>query len=263
MTIETTHRFADRVDNYVKYRPHYPQEMFDHLLSQHIITKNSVVADIGSGTGISTQPFLNLNLEVYAVEPNNEMREAAEKLLGDHKNFHSVNANAENTKLEDHSIDVIIVGQAFHWFDKELAKKEFKRILKPGGHVVLIWNDRRTTSTEFLRSYEDFLQLCGTDYKEVNHKNTQDKNIFDAFFGEACLPDKQGKYTEKWFDNFQEVDLTGLKGRVLSSSYMPNEGHQDYEHMMYCLKKVFARYQQNNMVRLEYDTKIYYGTLSS
>jgi len=151
-------------------------------------------------------------------------------------------------------VDVIVVGQAFHWFDKEKTKQEFKRILKPGGHVVLIWNDRRTNSTEFLRSYENFLQLCGTDYKEVNHKNTQDKKIFDALFGE-------NNYTEKWFDNFQEVDFAGLKGRVLSSSYMPNEGHQDYEHMMYCLKKVFARYQQNNSVRLEYDTKIYYGQL--
>jgi SAM-dependent methyltransferase len=256
MSIETTHRFADRVDNYIKYRPNYPQEMFDHLLSQHIITKNSVVADIGSGTGISAEPFLKLGLEVFAVEPNKEMREAAKKLLHDHKNFHSVDASAEKTTLKDHSVDVIIAGQAFHWFDKERTKQEFKRILKPGGYVVLIWNDRRTNSTEFLRSYEDFLQLCGTDYKEVNHRNTQDKKKFDAFFGE-------NNYTEKWFDNFQEVDFTGLKGRVLSSSYMPNEGHKDYEHMMYCLKKVFARYQQNNTVRLDYDTKIYYVTLSS
>jgi ubiquinone/menaquinone biosynthesis C-methylase UbiE len=253
---ESTHRFADRVDNYIKYRPHYPQEMFDFLSAEKIISENSVVADIGSGTGISSEPFLNMGLEVYAVEPNKEMREAAEKLLGHHKKFHSVNASAEKTGLIDRSIDVIIAGQAFHWFDKEACKKEFKRILKPGGYIVLLWNDRRTDSTDFLRSYEDFLQLCGTDYKEVNHKNTQDKKIFDAFFGE-------GNYTEKWFYNFQDVDFTGLKGRVLSSSYMPNEGHKDHEHMMYCLKKVFARYQQNNTVRLEYDTKIYYGPLSS
>lgn len=254
MNIETTHRFADRVDNYVKYRPHYPQEMFDFLLSKHILTENSVIADIGSGTGISTEPFLKLNLEVFAIEPNKEMREAAEKLLSVHKNFHSVNATAENTTIKDHSVDIIVAGQAFHWFDKEKAKQEFKRILKPEGYVVLLWNDRRTDSTEFLRSYEDFLQLCGTDYKEVNHKNIQDKKIFDSFFGE-------NNYAEKWFDNFQEVDFAGLKGRVLSSSYMPNEGHKDYEHMIYCLKKVFARYQQNNTVRLEYDTKIYYGQL--
>ncbi len=252
MQTESTHRFADRVDNYIKYRPHYPQEMFDFLSQGNIISEKSVVADIGSGTGISSEPFLKLNLEVYAVEPNKEMREAAEKLLGDHKNFHSVNASAENTTLKDQSVDVIIAGQAFHWFDKELCKQEFKRILKPNGFVVLLWNDRRTDSTDFLRSYEDFLQACSTDYKEVNHKNTQDKKIFDAFFG-------QGNYKEKSFYNFQDVDLAGLKGRVLSSSYMPNEGHKDYEHMMYCLKKVFARYQKNNSVRLDYDTKLYCG----
>jgi ubiquinone/menaquinone biosynthesis C-methylase UbiE len=254
MHTEKTHRFADRVDNYIKYRPHYPQELFDFLSKENIISKNSVVADIGSGTGISSEPFLKLGLEVYAVEPNKEMREAAEKLLGEHKKFHSVNASAEKTTLKDHSVDVVIAGQAFHWFDKELCKQEFKRILKPSGFVVLLWNDRRTDSSDFLRSYEDFLQACGTDYKQVNHKNTQDKKIFDAFFGE-------GNYEEKWFDNFQDVDFAGLKGRVLSSSYMPNEGHKDYEHMMYCLKKVFTRYQQNNSVRLDYDTKIYFGQL--
>jgi ubiquinone/menaquinone biosynthesis C-methylase UbiE len=256
MDTKSTHRFADRVDNYIKYRPHYPREMFDFLLNENIISTNSVIADMGSGTGISSEPFLKMGLEVYCIEPNKEMREAAEKLLDNYPTFHSVDASAEKTTLKDHSVDVIIAGQAFHWFDKELCKQEFKRILKPNGFVVLIWNDRRTDNTEFLRSYEDFLQACGTDYKKVDHKNTQDKNVFEAFFA-------SGNYKEKWFYNFQDVDLAGLKGRVLSSSYMPNEGHKDYEHMMYCLKKVFARYQQNNSVRLDYDTKIYYGSLSS
>ncbi len=254
MTREVTHRFSDRVDNYIKYRPHYPQDVFDYLSSYNIINQSSVIADIGSGTGISSEPFLKMNLTVYAVEPNTEMRLAAEDLLKNYKNFNSVDATAENTGLKDQSVDVIIAGQAFHWFDREKTKQEFKRILKPGGYVVLLWNDRQTDSSDFSRSYEDFLQACGTDYKAVNHKNVQEKEIFDSFFGE-------GNYTEKWFYNYQDVDLTGLKGRVLSSSYMPNEGHTDYEYMMYCLKKVFARYQQNNTVRLDYDTKIYYGKL--
>jgi ubiquinone/menaquinone biosynthesis C-methylase UbiE len=228
-------------------------EMFDHLLS-NIISQSSVIADIGSGTGISTEPFLKMGMVVHAVEPNTEMRLAAESMLKSYANFNSVDATAENTGLKDRSVDVIIAGQAFHWFNREKAKQEFKRILKPGGYVVLIWNDRRTDSSDFLRSYEDFLQACGTDYKAVNHKNVQEKEVFDSFFG-------IGNYTEKWFYNYQDVDFTGLKGRVLSSSYMPNEGHTDYEYMMYCLKKVFARYQQNDRVRLDYDTKIYYGKL--
>lgn len=254
MATEVTHRFSDRVDNYIKYRPYYPQEVFDYLNAQHIINQHSVIADIGSGTGISTEPFLKMGLKVYAVEPNAEMRQAAERLLKNYANFNSIDAAVENTSLKDQSVNLIIAGQAFHWFDREKAKREFRRILNPGGYVALLWNDRRTDSTDFLRSYEDFLQACGTDYKAVNHKNVQESEVFDSFFG-------KGNYTEKWFYNYQDVDFNGLKGRVLSSSYMPNEGHVDYEYMMYCLKKVFARYQQNNMVRLDYDTKIYYGKL--
>jgi SAM-dependent methyltransferase len=182
------------------------------------------------------------------------MREAGEKLLREYALFKSINATAEATTLPDSSVDTIVAGQAFHWFDREKTKVEFKRILKPGGYVVLIWNDRRTNTTDFLRVYEDFLQMFGTDYKEVNHKNTQDVRVFDAFF-------EQG-YEEKSFYNFQDVDFAGLKGRVLSSSYMPNEGHRDYDFMIYTLKKIFMRYQENGKVRLDYDTKIYYGQLN-
>ena len=249
-----TNRFADRVDNYIKYRPHYPQEVYDFLFAENIISTKSIIADIGSGTGISAEPLLKMNLRVFGVEPNKEMRDAGEKLLQQYTNFISVDGTAENTGLPNSSIDAILVGQAFHWFDKIKSKIEFKRILKPGGITILMWNDRRTEETEFLRSYEDFLQLCGTDYKKVNHKNTQDKKVFEDFFGKP--------YHEKWFYSFQEVDFSGLTGRVLSSSYMPNQGHKDYEHMMYCLRKVFQRYQENGKVRLDYDTKIYYAKLN-
>ena len=116
-----------------------------------------------------------------------------------------------------------------------------------------MWNDRQTDTTDFLKVYEDFLQMFGTDYKEVNHKNTQEKDIFNEFYG--------GNFKEKTFFNFQDVDFTGLKGRVLSSSYMPNEGHKDFDFMISCLKKIFMRYQENGKVRLAYDTKIYYGEI--
>lgn len=253
MSEETLNRFSDRVENYVKYRPAYPKEVYDFLENENIISKGSIIADIGSGTGISAEPFLRSGYTVYGIEPNKEMREAAEKLLAHYPAFKSISATAENTTLENNSIDTIIAGQAFHWFDKEKCKTEFKRILKPGGQVVLMWNDRRTDTTDFLKVYEDFLQMFGTDYKEVNHKNTQDKKIFDAFFGNG--------FKEKDFYNYQDVDFAGLKGRVLSSSYMPGEGHKDYEFMIYTLKKIFMRYQENGKVRLDYDTKIYYGPL--
>jgi len=262
MTKEALHRFSDRVDNYVKYRPHYPTGVFDFLEAEGILAKGYAVADIGSGTGISAEPLLKRGYTVYGIEPNKEMRQAAENILSPFVKgasaladggFYSIDATAENSTLKSNSINAIIVGQAFHWFEKEKCKAEFKRIMKPGGNVVLMWNDRRTDTTDFLKVYEDFLQMFGTDYKEVNHKNTQDYQVFDAFFGET--------HKEKSFYNYQEVDFTGLKGRVLSSSYMPGEGHTDYEFMMATLKKIFIRYQENGKVRLDYDTKIYYGQI--
>ncbi len=263
MTI-VTNRFSDRVDNYVKYRPHYPTEVVDFLKAEGILAQNSVVADIGSGTGISSELFLNNNYKVFGVEPNEPMRHAAEAILqhyADKKLFVSVNGKAEDTNLDDHSVDVVVCAQAFHWFNNDWFKRECKRILrgsvpsgKPNGSVVLMWNDRRTDSTDFLKVYEDFLQMFGTDYLVVNHKNTQERSQFDNFFGE-------GNYKEKSFYNYQDVNFEGLKGRVLSSSYMPNEGHKDFDFMIYCLKKIFMRYQENGVVRLDYDTKIYYGQL--
>jgi SAM-dependent methyltransferase len=252
---ETLHRFSDRVENYVKFRPHYPEAVFDFLEAEGVLRKDATVADVGSGTGISAEPLLRRGYMVYGIEPNREMREAAEKLLSSYPAFKSVDATAENTGLQTASVNAIIAGQAFHWFDKAAARSEFSRILAPEGQVVLMWNDRRTNTTDFLKVYEDFLQMFGTDYKEVNHKNTQDKKVFDSFFG-------PGQYSEKSFYNYQDVDFAGLKGRVLSSSYMPGEGHADYEFMIYTLKKIFMRYQENGKVRLDYDTRIYYGTLN-
>jgi SAM-dependent methyltransferase len=252
-----TNRFSDRVDNYVKYRPHYPAEVIDFLKAEKIIFDNAVIADVGSGTGISAELFLKNDYKVFGVEPNEPMREAAERLLQnyDDKNlFVSVNGKAEATTLENKSVDVIVCAQAFHWFNNEAFKTECKRILKPNGQVVLMWNDRRTDSTDFLKVYEDFLQMFGTDYKEINHKNTQEKSQFDNFFGKE-------NYKENSFYNYQDVDFAGLKGRVLSSSYMPNEEHKDFDFMIYCLKKIFMRYQENGVVRLDYDTKIYHGQL--
>jgi SAM-dependent methyltransferase len=271
--MDTLHRFSNRVDNYIKYRPDYPAGVTAFLKKEGLFTPESVIADIGSGTGISSQLFLKEGNTVYGIEPNKEMREAAERLLSGYKNFISVDATAEATGLKDGSIDLIIAGQAFHWFDKQKCKAEFKRILKPGGYVVLMWNDRRTDSTQFLSAYEDFIKMFATDYLEVNHKNIDEK-IFNDFFaypnGEAGGGKKN--YEMKSFDNFQYFDLDGLKGRILSSSYMPAEGHKDFDFMMSVLKKIFNRFQESitlpcgesrrGVVTIEYDTKIYYGKLN-
>lgn len=251
--MDTLNRFSNRVDNYIKFRPDYPVEILTFLKQKGFLSSESVIADIGSGTGISSELFLKEGHKVIGVEPNREMREAAEKLLSGYNNFKSVDATAENTGLGNKSVDLIVAGQAFHWFDKEKCKEEFKRILKPSGVVVLMWNDRRTDTTQFLEAYEDFIKMFATDYLQVNHKNIDEK-IFNNFFGES-------NYKMESFLNFQYFDLEGLKGRILSSSYMPAEGHKDFDFMMSVLKKIFTRFQEDGKVTIEYDTKLYYGKL--
>jgi SAM-dependent methyltransferase len=251
--MKTTERFSDRVKNYVKYRPAYPASVVERLRELNVLKNNSIVADIGSGTGISSQMFLQNGYEVFGVEPNKEMREAAEVFLKDENKFHSVDASAENITLENNSVDMVLAGQAFHWFDMKKSRTEFKRILKPEGNVVLMWNDRRTDSTDFLKAYEDVLQMFGTDYKKVNHKNIDEK-IFNKFWGD----DKWNSFT---VENFQDFDFEGLKGRLFSSSYVPAEDHPDSAFLISVLKKVFTRYQENGTVKFEYDTRVFYGQL--
>ncbi len=246
-------RFSNRVENYIKYRPDYPAEIIPFLEQEGMLNAQSVMADIGSGTGISAEMFLKEGNTVYGVEPNKDMREAAERLLSRYKNFASISATAEETTLAHNSIDLIVAGQAFHWFDKQKCKTEFQRILKPAGTVILMWNDRRTASTQFLQAYEDCINMFSTDYKEVNHQNITEQTFAD-FYG-------TGNYKMKSFDHFQEVDFEGLKGRLLSSSYIPTEEHPDFNFMISVLKKIFNRFQENGKVKIEYDTKVYYGKL--
>ena len=250
---DSTSRFSDRVENYVKYRPSYPEAVLDCLMTHCGLTPESLIADIGSGTGISSLLFLEHHNTVYGVEPNAEMRSAAERLLGSYLDFHSINGTAEETSLPTGKFDFVVAGQAFHWFDQPRARQEFQRILKPGGWVVLVWNERRTASTPFLRAYEALLLEYATDYQDVNHTR-----ITDDDFAHFFAPHSFSKST---FPNEQIFDLTALTGRVLSSSYCPNQGDDGYEEMLRQLEVIFAAHQTKGTVRFEYDTNVYLGQL--
>ena len=177
MSKNTITRFDNRVENYVKYRPHYPKAMLDFFRDELNLQKTSIIADIGSGTGISAKPFLENGNTVLGIEPNELMREASRNYLKDFSNFMIINGTAENTTLKDKSIDFIIAAQAFHWFETAKTLEEFRRILQEGGYVALIWNERQLDSNKFLRDYERFLIEFGTDYAEVRHDRITKKNF--------------------------------------------------------------------------------------
>ena len=200
--IDSVERFSDRVANYVKYRPGYPPAMMDFFRGRLGLTASSMVADIGSGTGLSAKPFLLNGNAVFGVEPNAAMREAAEAFLKEFSNFRSVDGTSSESTLSARSVDLIVAAQAFHWFEPEATREEFKRILKPGGYVALIWNERQTDSTQFLREYEQLLLTFGRDYAEVRHEQIT-KQVLSTFF--------QADFDETSFPNEQEFDFDALR----------------------------------------------------
>jgi SAM-dependent methyltransferase len=251
---DSRRRFSDRVDNYVRYRPGYPPKVLDALRAGGVLRPASVVADVGSGTGISAELFLRDGHTVYGVEPNEEMRRAAEKLLLPRfPNFRSVDGSAEATTLPAASLDLVVAAQAFHWFDLTKARQEFRRILRPGGHVVLLWNTRKTGGSPFLEAYERLLIEYGTDYRRVRHDNASLERV-EKFFAPA--PFKAVR-----FSNEQSFDLAGVEGRLLSSSYAPAPGHPRHEAMMRALWGIFDEFADAGRVRFLYDTEVYVGGL--
>ncbi len=248
---DPTRRFSDRVENYVRYRPGYPEEILQTLRAETGLSPASAVADLGSGTGISAELLLREGCTVYAVEPNAEMRTAAEARLGENPGFHSVAGTAEATTLPERSVALVTAGQAFHWFDIPRTRAECLRILQPGGWATLFWNVRRTGSTPFLRAYEELLLTYGTDYARVRHENVG-PDVLGEFFG-------PGGYRTAVFFNVQSFDLEGLTGRLLSSSYTPGPGHPNHAPMLEELTRIFHTYQEEGRVRFEYDTEMFYG----
>ena len=247
---DSTQRFSSRVDNYVRYRPGYPPEVLELLRTECGLSPSSIVADIASGTGILTRMLLENGNRVFGVEPNPEMRRAGEQVLTRYPGFTSVAGSAEATTLDDHSVDIITAAQAAHWFDRERARREFVRILVPGGWTILLWNERDTDATPFLREYEQLLLTYGTDYKEVRHEHTTD--AIDTFFAPSPFQARVFRYS-------QELDAEALEGRLLSSSYTPQPEDASYESMLRELRRIFDRHQRSGLVSFQYTTRVYYG----
>jgi len=243
----STLRFSDRVDDYAKYRPSYPKELISILKRCLRLDSSDIIADIGSGTGISSMLFLENTNTVYGVEPNKEMRYAAEELLKKFPNFISINGTAEATTLPGKSVDMIFCGQSFHWFDKIKSKKEFDRILKENGRIAFVWNCRKTND-DFQKEYENALLANIEEYKFVNHRNINAVDIQDFFKPKKMLFFKIG--------NKQTFDLEGLKGRLKSSSYCPKSG-ETYDKLMAEIEIIFNKYNSNNTIDFEYETQIY------
>lgn len=245
---DNTNRFTHRVDDYVKYRPSYSSELIGFLKEKLNINNKTQIADIGSGTGISAKLFLELGATVFGVEPNLKMRTAANIYLKEYSNFLNIDGSGEQTTLESKSIDIIVCAQAFHWFCNEAAKNEFERILKPNGHIVLIWNDRDENDA-FQADYEHIIQKYSTDYNEVAHKHITDA-IIQSFFENRTIEKHSYTYS-------QSFDFEGLIGRITSSSYMPNKSDANFEAMKNEVRELYQRYEENNQIQFRYTSRVF------
>jgi ubiquinone/menaquinone biosynthesis C-methylase UbiE len=249
---ETVERFSNRVENYVKYRPGYPKEILPLFRDEMYLQIDSTIADIGAGTGISSKIFLENGNTVFGVEPNANMRRAAREFLKDFLKFKAIDGTSEQTNLPEESVDFAIAAQAFHWFDAEKSHGEFKRILKPEGFTAVIWNERQLDSTPFLREYEQLLSDFGTDYAQVRHDNFSEE-ILRYFF--------KTDMRRAVFANVQTIDFEGLKGRMMSASYIPDETSEVFPEMIKQLAALFAGHAENGKIQILYDTKIYFGRI--
>jgi SAM-dependent methyltransferase len=246
-------RFSNRVADYARYRPTYPPALLDLLRGKTGLRPDHLIADIGSGTGLLSKLFLDNGNRVIGVEPNAEMRAGGEQFLHAYPNFTSVAGSAEETTLAIHSADYVAAGQAFHWFDAVAANTEFLRILKPGGWVVIVWQDRRMDEKKFTAAYEGILERFGIEYRKVKNAYPESSKISQFFEG--------GSFHTAELPSHQTLDWESLCGRLRSSSFAPTETHPNYRPMMDALLKIFLDYEEHGRVRLEYFARIYFGTL--
>ena len=254
MIIDPTTRFTHRAENYAKYRPHYPKAIIDFLAGEIGLTPEWQIADIGSGTGLLSELWLDNRNTVYAVEPNQDMREMAEQLLAGHPNFHSIRGTAEATTLPGASINLVSAGSAFHWFDGPNARAEFIRILRPAGYALLAWNSRKPETSAFAAASREILHEHGINRHSDDHRSRREEHIAE-FFGVSG-------YKIATFQNGQSLDWEGTKGRLLSMSSAPLPGDLGHDAMIEHLRRVFDEYQQNGLVRFDYATQVYYGRLA-
>lgn len=251
MPLDPTGRFTNRVEDYVRHRPGYPPALLAWLREAHGVSPAWTVADVGAGTGISARLFLEAGHPVIAVEPNPAMRAAADAALAGRPGYRSVAGRAEATTLPDASVDLVVAAQAFHWFDREAVRREWARILGPGGLALAVWNARRTGGTPFLDGYERLLRAHAPDYAQVAERYPTGEEMrgwFGAGFrGEAALESRQ------------VLDLEGVRGRLLSSSYAPRPDQPGHAPMMEALERLFAGAAEGGRVAMEYDVRAYVG----
>lgn len=251
---DSVERFSDRVADYVRFRPGYPDALLQWLHRTQGVRAGASVADIGAGTGISTRLWLRHGHPVLAVEPNAAMRAALAESLAGEPGLRVLDGSAEATGLPDQTVDLVASAQAFHWFDPPATRLEWARILRPGGLACVFWNSRDPAGSPFLQGYEALLHRHGIGYAQVAERHPDDASM-EAWFGDgfqamACFP------------HAQQLDFEALYGRLRSSSSSPPPDHPQHAPMLAALRRLFDDNERQGTIRFDYLTRVFVGTLT-
>lgn len=250
--IDSTKFYFGKQEDYSKYRPSYPKELFEFLVKDYNL-KNKDIVELGAGTGKFSKIASVYCNKIYYVEPNIDMINKGKEYCNDCYNITFVNSSAENTKLPSYIADIIFAVQSFHWFDKFTVKEEVKRILKPNGYFAIIWNDWEDENNEFSKKYFKYVSEWNTKLtgRKYQHKNVDDrKNFF-----------KDGMYASHTFIHSKQYNLEMLVGLSKSLSYAPKEGDIYYDEFIKGIIEIFNDYQNNDYVRFDFHTEIYIGRI--
>ena len=251
--MKSTDKFTDKAEVYAKYRPSYPLEYIEYLVSDAGLNEDCIIADIGSGTGILSRQLLERGFTVIGVEPNDDMRTVAEQTLKTYSRFISIKGTAENTTINDNSLDIVTVAQAFHWFDLKQFRLECQRFLKQDGRVALVWNSR-DASSDINKESADVCQKYCPNFIGFSGGMEETPIAFQQFF-------KDGKYDIKYFRNDLQFNQIGFLGRYLSASYSPKKTDKEYNPFITALSDLFEKYSNNGEIVIPNITRSYLGSV--
>lgn len=249
---DATTRFSSKAEVYALARPRYPREVVSFLEAQGVIAPGKLLADLGSGTGLSAEPFLTAGYTVIGIEPNDPMRMEGDNYLKRFPDFRSVKGTSEATTLPGQSVDVVLAAQAFHWFNLDLTRAEMQRILRPPGYFVAMWNHRNHNASDLQRGYEAILRKYCPEYHtlaELYRSPTRAAAFFQQGYQDATLL------------NPQKLTWPLYEARILSSSYIPQPGQPDFAPFMTEMKNLFERHAVDGVVQFDLEIWIHWGRL--
>ena len=248
--MDYTNRFSGKGEIYAKARPKYAAGLFDYLKNAMGVPAGSVFADVGSGTGIFAEQLLDCGYKVFAVEPNADMRKKAEEKLSANRNFVSVVGSDGNMNLPDKSVDYVTAAQAFHWFDAEAFRRECRRVLKPGGKVILVYN-ARDMKADGIKALANLHSRYNPEFHGFSNGMSHEKCM--NFFTGTCDVFRA--------DNTQVYDRQGYVNFALSSSYSLKAGDTRYAEYLKDIGKIFDTFSVDGFIAVPTETVAYIGTV--